>query len=274
MLKDNPLPSTPKRSDSGLYTVLCINTKRQYIGHSNDVQQRLTIHKYQLKHNKHFCFDLQEDFNRYGESSFVFERIALGESYPKQERQNLEKCLIKLIPKEFLYNKFASPNDRRGKLGANFGNRHTLETKEKIRASKSLNNSNKFAPSLSLCYSPGGQRSCQRGLCPRPLTPTNPGALRLPFGNADVKPPRGAQLLAKLPSCPGGWVFLRNTIKSSDKRLKPVSIDGIAYNSVAQAHRETGIARRLIRQRCWSVDHPSYTWSRPNYIIINNPDPE
>ena len=135
MLKDNPLPSTPKRSDSGLYTVLCINTKRQYIGHSSDVPQRLTIHKYQLRHNKHFCFDLQEDFNRYGESSFVFERIALGESYPKQERQNLEKCLIKLIPKEFLYNKFASPNDRRGKLGANFGNRH--RTKEQIRAAKS-----------------------------------------------------------------------------------------------------------------------------------------
>ena len=202
MLKDNPLPSTPKRSDSGLYTVLCINTKRQYIGHSNDVQQRLTIHKYQLRHNKHFCFDLQEDFNRYGESSFVFERIALGESYPKQERQNLEKCLIKLIPKEFLYNKFASPNDRRGKLGANFGNRHSLETKEKIRAAKS-------------------------GSCP-------------------------ATLNNKL---------IRTAGSISDKRLKPVSIDGIAYNSVSQAHRETGIARRLIRQRCWSVDHPDYTWS-------------
>lgn len=185
--------------------MLCINTKRQYIGHSSDVQQRLTIHKYQLRHNKHFCFDLQEDFNRYGESSFVFERIALGESYPKQERKNLETCLIKLIPKEFLYNKFASPNDRRGKLGANFGNRHSLETKERIRAAKS-------------------------GSCP-------------------AKPPADVS---------------RRTGSISDKRLKPVSIDGIAYNSVSQAHRETGIARRLIRQRCWSVDHPSYTWSHAN----------
>lgn len=204
MLKDNPLPSTPKRSDSGLYTVLCINTKRQYIGHSNHVQQRLTIHKYQLRHNKHFCFDLQEDFNRYEENSFVFERIALGESYPKQERQNLEKFLIKLIPKEFLYNKFASFTERQGKLGANFGNRHSIETKEKIGAANlSINKLNKPLQEVS-------KRSY--------------------------------------------------TIKSSDKRLKPVSIDGIIYSSVAQAYRETGIARRLIRQRCWSVDHPSYTW--------------
>ena len=210
MLKDNPLPSTPKRSDSGLYTVLCINTKRQYIGHSNDVQQRLTIHKYQLRHNKHFCFDLQEDFNRYGESSFVFERIALGESYPKQERQNLEKCLIKLIPKEFLYNKFASPNDRRGKLGANFGNRH--RTKEQIRAAKS------------------------------PVVPSEQQLKQRPHINTDVSK-------------------RTYTIKSSDKRLKPVSIHRITYNSVSQAQRETGIARRLIRQRCWSVDHPDYTWS-------------
>lgn len=206
--------------------MLCINTKRQYIGHSSDVQQRLTIHKYELRHNKHFCFDLQEDFNRYGESSFVFERIALGESYPKQERKNLETCLIKLIPKEFLYNKFASPNDRRGKLGANFGNRHSLETKEQIRAAKS-------------------------GSCPAKPP-------------ADVRRTRSAPGSRSAPRVVGAGLISSYVGESSDKRLKPVSIDGIAYNSVSQAHRETGIARRLIRQRCWSVDHPSYTWSHAN----------
>ena len=239
MLKDNPLPSTPKRSDSGLYTVLCINTKRQYIGHSNDVQQRLTIHKYQLRHNKHFCFDLQEDFNRYGESSFVFERIALGESYPKQERQNLEKCLIKLIPKEFLYNKFASPNDRRGKLGANFGNRH--RTKEQIRAAKS--------PVGSI----GAKLDTERS--PVPLVPSEQ-ELKLRTGEVPSE-----QQLKQRPHINTDVSKRTYTIKSSDKRLKPVSIHRITYNSVSQAQRETGIARRLIRQRCWSVDHPDYTWS-------------
>lgn len=186
--------------------MLCIKTNRQYIGHSNDVQQRLTIHKYELRHDKHFCFDLQEDFNRYGESFFVFERIALGESYPKQDRQDLEKSLIKLIPKTFLYNKFASPTDRRGKLGANFGNRRRRDDKSQA--------------------APGG-----------PLVSNTNTNINV----SDTRP-------------------RTYTLKNSDKRLKPVSIDRVAYDSVSEAHRQTGIARRLIRQRCWSVDHPNYTW--------------
>lgn len=49
----------------------------------------------------------------------------------------------------------------------------------------------------------------------------------------------------------GSWV----------KRIrKPVQIDNVIYSSVAEAERETRIARRLIRERCHAENHANYQW--------------
>lgn len=45
-------------------------------------------------------------------------------------------------------------------------------------------------------------------------------------------------------------------------RRKPVMIDNVSYESISEAHEQTGLARRLIRERCNSQEprFANYTW--------------
>ena len=184
--KENLLENQPKKSLSGLYTIICLNNHRQYIGQSTNVTNRLSKHLSQLKKNCHFCKDLQTDFNLYTQKNFVIQRLSLGEAIDKKLRENIEITLIELIPKEFLYNKFASPSQRTGSLNGFYGHKHTEETKKKIS--------------------------------------------------------------------------LANSVSTVKRQRKPVQINNVIYASVAEAERQTGIARRLIRKRCHEEYHTNYQW--------------
>ncbi len=59
----------------GVYKVQNINTGKAYIGQSTDVENRYSHHKSLLNKGKHSNPELQESWNTYGESSFVFEVI-------------------------------------------------------------------------------------------------------------------------------------------------------------------------------------------------------
>lgn len=185
--KENLLENQPnKRPLSGLYTIICLSNRKQYIGQSNNAPNRLSKHLSELKHNRHFCKELQNDFNLYQKENFIFQRLALAEGVDTKNRETIETKLIESIPKKFLYNQFSSFSERTGTKNGFYGRKHTSEAKKKI------------------------------GLA-------NSG--------------------------------------SSVKRIrKPVQIDNVVYSSVAEAERQTGVARRLIRERCHAEYHKNYQW--------------
>lgn len=185
--KENLLENKPnKRSLSGLYTIICLSNRKQYIGQSNNVPNRLSKHLSELNHNRHFCKELQNDFNLYQQNHFIFQRLALAEGVDKKLREKIETNLLQSIPKQFLYNKFASFSERIGSNNGFYGHKHTIEAKRKIS--------------------------------------------------------------------------LANTGSKAKRHRKPVQIDNVFYNSVSQAEKETGIARRLIRERCHAEYHSNYQW--------------
>lgn len=184
--KENLLGNPPKRPLSGLYTIICLSNNKQYVGQSSNVPNRLSKHLSELRHNRHFCQELQNDFNQYEQNHFVFQRLALAEGLEKKLRETIEKNLIQSIPDTFLYNKFASPTQRTGNLNGFYGHKHSTHAKHKI-------------------------------------------------GSAN----QGSGL---------------------KRHRKPVQIDNVNYNSIAEAERQTGIARRLIRERCHTEHHRNYQW--------------
>lgn len=183
-----------KRALSGLYNIICFSNNKQYIGQSSNVPNRLSKHLSELKHNRHFCKELQNDFNLYTQKNFIFQRLVLTEGLDKKIREKLETILIEVIPKQFLYNKFASPSERTGSLNGFYGHKHTAET---------INN-------ISLANSGCGLK----------------------------------------------------------RHRKPVQIDDIVYDSVTEAERQTGIARRLIRERCYADKYPNYKFIESRFINV------
>ena len=62
-----------KRDKKGIYKITCIKNGKVYIGRSINIPSRLYAHKRSLIMNRHINKKLQEDFNKYGEESFIFE---------------------------------------------------------------------------------------------------------------------------------------------------------------------------------------------------------
>lgn len=60
---------------SGVYLILNIITKKVYIGSSKSMKKRFSKHRNDLRNNKHYNKQLQEDWNVYGEHIFVFKVI-------------------------------------------------------------------------------------------------------------------------------------------------------------------------------------------------------
>ena len=60
---------------SGIYKITNTENNKVYIGESLDIHRRWDEHKYDLLHNKHCNYLLQNDFNKYGIDMFNFEII-------------------------------------------------------------------------------------------------------------------------------------------------------------------------------------------------------
>lgn len=67
MKMTNTLPNV-----SGIYCILNIISGKDYIGSSCDIQRRAIEHRKLLRHNKHDNPRLQNAWNKYGESNFLF----------------------------------------------------------------------------------------------------------------------------------------------------------------------------------------------------------
>lgn len=120
-----------------------------YVGSSGDVRDRIWNHVGALRRGVHYNANLQDEWNEYGESSFLFVRV---EQVPKDKCFLSEQQLLDFYwDTGLLFNVFPtadSPLGRKhsdetkakisaahmGKIGSWTGRKHTEETKAKISA--------------------------------------------------------------------------------------------------------------------------------------------
>lgn len=78
----------------GIYCIMNINNKKQYIGSSTNIYNRLQKHFSLLNHNKHENIILQSSFNKHGKEYFIHFLIEeCDESYLLEREQYFINCL-------------------------------------------------------------------------------------------------------------------------------------------------------------------------------------
>lgn len=127
----------------GIYAITNILTDTVYYGQAVNIEQRFRQHKYLLNHNKHYNLHLQNSFNKYGLSAFVFAPVQLienKEDLVEKEQEYIDNAYF-LGLKNF--NKADATGSRLGykasestikKMSkANLGKKHSEKTKQKMR---------------------------------------------------------------------------------------------------------------------------------------------
>ena len=90
---------------SGIYLILCTANGRRYVGSASSFRNRWKSHKRDLKKGKHGNPHLQNTYNKYGLSAFVFSILEICSKDKLIER---EQFWLDLIKPEFNVAKFAS----------------------------------------------------------------------------------------------------------------------------------------------------------------------
>lgn len=106
---------------SGVYAITHIESRRQYIGATQDFERRFGGHRSELRRGCHHSRYLQNAWNKYGEPAFRFEVVELCEGEAVYQRE--QHYLDTLKP---AFN--IKPSAGKGWLGM----RHTEESKAKI----------------------------------------------------------------------------------------------------------------------------------------------
>lgn len=93
---------------TGVYMITNSVTGRKYIGSSHNVEYRMHTHLLLLRRGKHSVEDMQEDFDRYGEESFVFfplfEKANKGKDYEKSDLEHFLKDVLRTHDRKYGYN--------------------------------------------------------------------------------------------------------------------------------------------------------------------------
>lgn len=91
------------RMKIGIYKISCRKNGRVYIGETTNIERRWEQHKRLLKNHKHGNKQLQGDWNKYGEESFIFEEIDTFET--DKEYKGYSKFLLGIVLQfeEYLY---------------------------------------------------------------------------------------------------------------------------------------------------------------------------
>jgi len=145
-------------SDGGVYLIKNIIDDKVYVGSSKKLIERLSLHKHQLRNNKHHSIHLQRAWNIYGEKSFIFGVLEVV------DEENL------LIFEQHYIDYFKSFNDKFGyninpNAANNLGCKHTkgIEDKRKRMLGKGNNFYNKKHSNKSRYFI--GLNNHQRKLC-------------------------------------------------------------------------------------------------------------
>lgn len=112
---------------SGIYKITNTISKNIYIGSSVDIKNRWRQHRYYLMRNKHQSVHLQNAWNKYGVTCFIWEII---------EECPLDKTF--LLEREQYYIDTMKPQyNLCQKAGSTLGVKHSEEAKRKMRKPKS-----------------------------------------------------------------------------------------------------------------------------------------
>ena len=82
----------------GIYLIKCTATNKAYLGSSGELVKRLKQHYSQLKHNKHPNQEMQADYNKHGNASFMVEAIKLVYSgYDRDKLYQEEQAYLNVV---------------------------------------------------------------------------------------------------------------------------------------------------------------------------------
>lgn len=109
----------------GIYIILHKKSKKWYVGQSEDIWKRWSVHKTGLKYGEHHCQHLQRMWNKYGEDAFLFKIV---EECPISKLDERETYWYYKCPPALLMNIYPPGKSARGF-------EHTDETKAKMSAS-------------------------------------------------------------------------------------------------------------------------------------------
>jgi group I intron endonuclease len=118
------------KKNSGIYMIKNILNGKLYIGSTTDLSGRFYDHRCELRLNEHDSTHLQNAWNKYGESNFVFEVVEYidfidDKLLMKKLLEVREQYWMDQYPREQRYN-------IRTRAENNLGIKHTLEVKKKI----------------------------------------------------------------------------------------------------------------------------------------------
>ena len=133
----------------GVYYIRNIINEKMYIGSSVDIKRRISQHKSQLNHNRHYNPYLQNAWNKYGEDNFEFgileefcgdfdelreieaDYIEYFQTCNRDTGYNMSLDTECFIPDDDYRKKMSEKY--RGENNPFFGKHHTEESKQKIR---------------------------------------------------------------------------------------------------------------------------------------------
>ncbi len=116
---------------SGVYKIKNIINNECYYGSSNNINRRWAKHKKELNENCHCNDILQNAWNKYGESTFIFEYVILCDVSTYEKRKQAEEPF--LLKGAYNICKFVDRlPEMKGENHWNFGKRHMDSTKLKI----------------------------------------------------------------------------------------------------------------------------------------------
>jgi len=113
----------------GIYIIINLVNDKVYVGSSQDVKQRIRLHRSQLKKNIHGNSHLQNSYNKYGKDSFKFEIIEETTIADLEIREQFFIYKLKSNNRDCGYNK-------RVVAGTNRGVKWSEESKKKLSKSK------------------------------------------------------------------------------------------------------------------------------------------
>jgi group I intron endonuclease len=114
--------------NSGIYKIVCLNSGKIYIGQSVNIKTRKKDHFSNLRNNRHDNQHIQNAWNKYGESNFVFEVIEEVDNFDLlTEREQYWMDTLKSYDKKIGFNITPIAG-----LGGCLGRKHTEEAKRKI----------------------------------------------------------------------------------------------------------------------------------------------
>lgn len=111
---------------TGIYLITNIETNKQYVGKSKDIERRWKQHMNNLNCNEHHNKELQEDWIKYGQDKFTFKIL---ESCSEKLLSNREKHWIDIFnAREYGYN-----YDSRNNTKSTYNNKNSINHKKFIQ---------------------------------------------------------------------------------------------------------------------------------------------